>query len=245
MPTLPDVWLEFTLVGLGRHARHVARWDPDRRKIRLALEPMVNHFWQVPLDVSAQGVTTLLMHPDTAGLGIDVDVGGCFRLRSAERWDPSRCSHGMTITYELGTPDGCVGNAASVHGCVSPELISALWTGFHDRRISRLERLALIAARPSRRTPKKVAKKAVGPLRGGAVVGGAFTLARLVWSRRRLVPRTLPTTHVHSVRCAVKPRPRTGGEVRAHAGGRGRGFRPLPSTLRPADHVRAWTAPTS
>lgn len=42
-------------------------------KVRLALEPMVNHWWQVPLYVSARGLTTSLMHADGLGLEIEFD----------------------------------------------------------------------------------------------------------------------------------------------------------------------------
>src|SRR5579871_3335278 len=40
-------------------------------KVRLALEPMVNHWWQVPLYVSARGLTTSLMHD--GGLGVEME----------------------------------------------------------------------------------------------------------------------------------------------------------------------------
>jgi len=42
-------------------------------KIRLALEPMVNHWWQVPLYVSARGLTTSLMHYGDIGLEAEFD----------------------------------------------------------------------------------------------------------------------------------------------------------------------------
>jgi hypothetical protein len=61
----------------------VASWEPTREtlhmwtqivgKVRLALEPMVNHWWQVPLYVSAQGLTTSLMHAGEVGLEIEFD----------------------------------------------------------------------------------------------------------------------------------------------------------------------------
>jgi Family of unknown function (DUF5996) len=42
-------------------------------KIRLALEPMVNQWWQVPFYVSAKGLTTSLMHYGAMGLEAEFD----------------------------------------------------------------------------------------------------------------------------------------------------------------------------
>jgi hypothetical protein len=64
-------------------ALYVASWEPTRDtlhmwtqivgKVRLALEPMANHWWQVPLYVSAGGLTTSLMHAGGVGLEIEFD----------------------------------------------------------------------------------------------------------------------------------------------------------------------------
>ena len=69
--------------GGGWPALTVADWEDTRDtlhlwtqvvgKIRLALEPMVNHWWQVPLYVSARGLTTSLMHAGPLGLEIEFD----------------------------------------------------------------------------------------------------------------------------------------------------------------------------
>jgi hypothetical protein len=58
--------------GVAAAWPELAGWDETRDtlhmwtqivgKVRLALEPMVNHWWQVPLYVSARGLTTSLMH---------------------------------------------------------------------------------------------------------------------------------------------------------------------------------------
>jgi hypothetical protein len=48
-------------------------WTQIVGKIRLALEPMVNHWWQVPLYVSAVGLTTSLMPYRDGGLEIVFD----------------------------------------------------------------------------------------------------------------------------------------------------------------------------
>ncbi|MFI5054282.1 MAG: DUF5996 family protein, partial [Acidimicrobiia bacterium] len=48
-------------------------WTQIVGKIRLALEPMVNHWWQVPLYVDAAGLTTSLMPYGDGGLEIVFD----------------------------------------------------------------------------------------------------------------------------------------------------------------------------
>ena len=48
-------------------------WTQIVGKIRLALEPMVNHWWQVPLYVSSVGLTTSLMPYRDGGLEIEFD----------------------------------------------------------------------------------------------------------------------------------------------------------------------------
>jgi hypothetical protein len=54
-------------------------------KIRLALAPMENHWWQVPLYVSARGLTTSLMPADGRGLEIDFDfVDHVLNLRTTD-----------------------------------------------------------------------------------------------------------------------------------------------------------------
>jgi len=51
----------------------VHMWSQIVGKIRLALEPMVNHWWQVPLYVSSVGLTTSLMPYRDGGLEIEFD----------------------------------------------------------------------------------------------------------------------------------------------------------------------------
>jgi hypothetical protein len=60
-------------------------WTQVVGKIRLALAPMVNHWWQVPLYVSARGLTTSLMHVDGRGLEIEFDfVDHVLALRTTD-----------------------------------------------------------------------------------------------------------------------------------------------------------------
>ncbi|MGH8977396.1 MAG: DUF5996 family protein, partial [Acidimicrobiia bacterium] len=48
-------------------------WTQVVGKVRLALEPMLNHWWQVALYVSARGLTTSLMHAGPHGIEIEFD----------------------------------------------------------------------------------------------------------------------------------------------------------------------------
>lgn len=48
-------------------------WTQIVGKVRLELEPMVNQWWQVPLYVSARGLTTSLMHAGGLGLELEFD----------------------------------------------------------------------------------------------------------------------------------------------------------------------------
>ena len=66
-------WPELTLAEWTgtRDALHL--WTQVVGKVRLRLEPMVNHWWQVPLYVSARGLTTSLMEADGLGLEMEFD----------------------------------------------------------------------------------------------------------------------------------------------------------------------------
>lgn len=48
-------------------------WTQIVGKVRLALAPMVNHWWQVPLYVTATGLTTSVMPYESRGVQIDFD----------------------------------------------------------------------------------------------------------------------------------------------------------------------------
>jgi hypothetical protein len=65
-PTLDLIRSQETLVALHLRTQIVG-------KVRLELEPMVNHWWQVPLYVSALGLTTSLMHAGGLGLEMEFD----------------------------------------------------------------------------------------------------------------------------------------------------------------------------
>lgn len=70
----PGGWPELTAWEDTRDTLHL--WFQIVGKVRLRLEPMVNHWWQVPLYVTARGLGTSLMHGGPAsatGLEIEFD----------------------------------------------------------------------------------------------------------------------------------------------------------------------------
>ena len=68
----PLEWPELTLERWDTTRETLHRWTQIVGKVRLALEPMVNHWWQVPLYVSSRGLTTSLM-PGNGGVGLEME----------------------------------------------------------------------------------------------------------------------------------------------------------------------------
>ncbi|MFF2315224.1 DUF5996 family protein [Arthrobacter sp. NPDC058097] len=67
------LWPELTLSEWQETRDTLHLWTQVVGKIRLALEPMMNHWWQVTLYVSARGLTTSLMHTQGHSLEIEFD----------------------------------------------------------------------------------------------------------------------------------------------------------------------------
>ena len=67
------VWPRLTLSEWEDTRDTLHLWTQIVGKVRLALEPMINHWWQTTLYVSARGLTTSLMHADGRGLEIEFD----------------------------------------------------------------------------------------------------------------------------------------------------------------------------
>jgi hypothetical protein len=67
------IWPELNLPQWQDTRDTLHMWTQVIGKVRLALEPMVNHWWQVPLYVSSRGLTTSLMHSGSRGLEIEFD----------------------------------------------------------------------------------------------------------------------------------------------------------------------------
>jgi Family of unknown function (DUF5996) len=78
-------WPTLDLTGSQATMEALHLWTQVVGKIRLELEPMVNHWWQVPLYVSARGLTTSLMH--AGGLGVEMEfdfIAHRLEVRTAE-----------------------------------------------------------------------------------------------------------------------------------------------------------------
>src|SRR5580658_4800901 len=70
---MPPPWPELPLSQWSDTRDTLQLWTQVVGKIRLALEPMINHWWQVPLYVTSRGLTTSLMHAGGRGLEIEFD----------------------------------------------------------------------------------------------------------------------------------------------------------------------------
>ena len=66
-------WPEITIADWDDTRATVHMWTQIVGKVRLALEPPVNHWWQIPFYVSARGLTTSLMHAGSRGIEIEFD----------------------------------------------------------------------------------------------------------------------------------------------------------------------------
>ena len=69
----PDCWPELRLEAWKDTYATLHRWTQMVGKVRLALTPLVNHWWNVPLYVSARGLTTSPMPYDSRVLEIEFD----------------------------------------------------------------------------------------------------------------------------------------------------------------------------
>ena len=63
-------------------------WSQIVGKLRLAAEPMLNHWWQVALYVSAHGLTTGVLHDRAGALELELDlIDHVLRIRTDHRSD--------------------------------------------------------------------------------------------------------------------------------------------------------------
>ncbi len=89
-PTTPadGAWPVLTVSEWSDTRDTLHMWSQIVGKIKLALNPMVNHWWQVSLFVSARGLTTALMHTGPRGLEIEFDfVAHQLRIRTTDGGD--------------------------------------------------------------------------------------------------------------------------------------------------------------
>jgi len=68
-----EAWPSLPLAEWQDTAATLQLWTQLVGKIRLALAPMINHWWQVPLYVTARGLTTAAMPYGNRSLQIDFD----------------------------------------------------------------------------------------------------------------------------------------------------------------------------
>ena len=68
-----SAWPELTLAPWEATREAVHLWSQVVGKVRLVLEPRVNHWWNVTLYVSSRGLTTSLMPAGDRGLEIEFD----------------------------------------------------------------------------------------------------------------------------------------------------------------------------
>ncbi|CAN5139298.1 DUF5996 family protein [soil metagenome] len=68
-----QAWPALPFIGWQDTCATLHMWTQVVGKIRLALEPMVNHWWQVPLYVTATGLTTSPMPYGARSVQIDFD----------------------------------------------------------------------------------------------------------------------------------------------------------------------------
>ena len=82
---MSDAWPDLTLSRWQDTRDTLHLWTQVVGKVRLGLSPMINHWWQVALYVSARGLTTSLMPTATGGLEIEFDfVNHVLDLRSTD-----------------------------------------------------------------------------------------------------------------------------------------------------------------
>jgi uncharacterized protein DUF5996 len=85
MTSTLTTWPDLTLSRWQDTRDTLHLWTQVVGKVRLGLEPMINHWWQVPLYVSARGLTTSLMPAGDRGLEIEFDfVDHALDLRTTD-----------------------------------------------------------------------------------------------------------------------------------------------------------------
>jgi hypothetical protein len=73
LPIANRPWPDLTLTAWEDTRDTLHMWTQIVGKVRLALEPMLNHWWQVTLYVSARGLTTSVMHAGGRDVEIEFD----------------------------------------------------------------------------------------------------------------------------------------------------------------------------
>jgi hypothetical protein len=80
-----DPWPDLTLSAWAGTRDTLHMWTQIVGKIGLALAPMLNHWWQVPLHVTARGLTTSLLPTNGRGLELEFDfVDHSLQVRTSD-----------------------------------------------------------------------------------------------------------------------------------------------------------------
>ena len=98
---------------MARHPCHAAHVDADRGKFAIATTPLVNHWWNVPLYVSARGLTTSAMPYEDRVFEIEFDF--------VDHKLVIDCSDGATKILEL-RPEPVADFYERVMAALEPEL---------------------------------------------------------------------------------------------------------------------------
>src|SRR5690242_7824336 len=81
----PECWPALPFSSWKDTCATLHMWTQIVGKVRMALTPLINHWWNVPLYVSARGLTTSLMHAGGRGLEVEFDfVDHALHLRTAD-----------------------------------------------------------------------------------------------------------------------------------------------------------------
>ena len=70
----PAAWPDLASPARAETAKTLLLWSQVVGKTRLALAPMINHWWQVPLYVSARGLTTSLIPLEGRAFEVELDL---------------------------------------------------------------------------------------------------------------------------------------------------------------------------
>src|SRR5437763_148436 len=69
-----DAWPQLGTPGWQDAAATLHMWTQIVGKTRLALEPMQNHWWQVPLYVTEVGLATPILHDGPRAFSVELDL---------------------------------------------------------------------------------------------------------------------------------------------------------------------------
>src|SRR5262245_654896 len=67
-----SAWPDLAVPGWVETARTLQLWMQMVGKTRLALAPMANHWWQVPLYLTSQGLSTSIIYVDGRGFELEL-----------------------------------------------------------------------------------------------------------------------------------------------------------------------------